>query len=427
MATSLYPRDARAQHVHQAAPEGATPPATTPDVSFGALELQRLAAGTAWQPESVPHAGFHATAGDWNLMFHGLLFAGYDMQGGNRGSSSGVGMGWLMAMADRRLGTGHFAARVMLSPEPLTVANGGYPLLLQTGETYKNQSLIDRQHPHDLFMEIAAIYTMDLGPATALQLYAAPVGEPALGPPGFPHRISAASDPMAPIGHHWQDSTHISFGVLTAGFVTRHLKLEGSWFNGREPDEKRSDIELHTFDSFAARLSASPVPSLVGQVSVGYLSGPEALAPDQSVRRVTASVSHYQAFSSGGHCATTAAYGYNKEEGEFGASSALLETDVNLDGRNVIFGRAEYVRKAGNALALPGDLQRFLFDLGTVSVGYLRNLGAFAGVQPGVGVRGTVNLLAQGLEPFYSSRHPLGAILYLRLASAATTGGHSHN
>jgi hypothetical protein len=34
------------------------------------------------------------------------------------------------------------------------------------------------------------------------------------------HRPSQ-HDPDAPIGHHWQDSTHITFGVATLGAVAQ--------------------------------------------------------------------------------------------------------------------------------------------------------------------------------------------------------------
>ena len=35
----------------------------------------------------------------------------------------------------------------------------------------------------------------------------------------FMHRPSAADDPFAPLGHHWQDATHEAFGVVTTGLT----------------------------------------------------------------------------------------------------------------------------------------------------------------------------------------------------------------
>src|SRR5204863_8412876 len=108
--------------------------------------------------------------------------------------------------------------RVMLSVDPATVGKSGYPLLLQTDEAVNGLPLIDRQHPHDLFMELAATYNHPLGrDGGSVFLYAGLPGEPALGPPTFMHRFSGTEIPEAPISHHWLDSTHITFGVVTGG------------------------------------------------------------------------------------------------------------------------------------------------------------------------------------------------------------------
>jgi hypothetical protein len=262
-----------------------------------------------------------------------------------------------MLMAGREANDGRFGARVMLSPEPFTAQKGGgYPLLLQTGETYQGEPLRDRQHPHELFMELAATYTQALSKDWGLQLYVAPVGEPALGPVAFPHRLSAASDPLAALGHHWEDSTHIAFGVLTAGVLTPAAKLEVSWFNGREPDENRKDFDFRKLDSYSLRLSVNPVQQVSAQVSYGFMPSHDVLHADEPLHRLTASATYHRPLGSGGFWATTAAFGRNVE-GEHGGSNAyLLETSLDLDGRNVIFGRAEYLQKAGHDLVLPGPL-----------------------------------------------------------------------
>ena len=204
----------------------------------------------------------------------------------------------------RYIGGGELVLRQMLSLDPLTVGADGYPLVLQTGESLGGSPLHDRQHPHDLFMEIAALYTRPFSASSAFQLYAAPAGEPALGPVAFPHRFSAASDPLAPLAHHWQDSTHISFGVLTAGLLTRMFKVEGSWFNGREPDEHRYDFDIRRPDSWSGRLWFNPSKARSFQASYGYLASPEELHPDESVHRLTASAVHHESRrfrSAGGH------------------------------------------------------------------------------------------------------------------------------
>ena len=186
-------------------------------------------------------------------MVHGVAYAEYDKQLGARGDDQFGSINWGMLMAMHSLWGGMLHLHGMLSAEPATIGSAGYPLLLQSGESYRGETLHDRQHPHDLFMELAALYEHPVAQNLALSLYVAPVGEPAIGPVAFPHRPSAASDPLAPLGHHWQDATHITFGVLTLGMFSRTWKVEGSIFNGREPDEHRTDIETRTLDSYAGK------------------------------------------------------------------------------------------------------------------------------------------------------------------------------
>ena len=209
-----------------------------------AFPMTRNPSGTSWQPDSTPMRGIHFGAGGWHFMVHGAASVGYDHQFGNRGGTQFMSTNWLMGMAQHGLWGGEAQLRGMLSLEPLTVPAAGFPLLLQTGEYYNGVHVHDRQHPHDLFMEASVTYRYPLSDWLGAELYAAAVGEPALGPPAFMHRASAEGDPFPPISHHWQDSTHVTFGVATAGLYTRQLKLEASWFNGREPDERRWDFDF---------------------------------------------------------------------------------------------------------------------------------------------------------------------------------------
>jgi hypothetical protein len=329
----------------------------------------------------------------------------------------------VMAMARRRLGSGALGARVMLSPEPWTAQqDGGYPLLLQTGETYRGQPLHDRQHPHDLFMEVALTYTQALGDSVALQLYAAPAGEPALGPVAFPHRQSAASDPLAALSHHWQDSTHISFGVLTAGVLTRLFKLEASWFNGREPDETRWDFDLRRPDSLAVRAAVAPAPAWSAQASYGYLPDHDPRHPGEPLHRATTSAMYHRPLA-GGHWASTAVVGVNKHGHMPLTPAFLVESNLDLDGRNVVFGRLEVVQKTGHDLALPPvELEQQTFLLPSLAAGYLRNLPTLGGLVPGVGVRAAVARISSTLGGFYGTRTLFGGMAYFRLAVAARAG-----
>jgi len=423
MLLPLGARAQEAQHSHGSEPEPAAEEKSVRDIP-----MTRNVSGTAWQPDASPHVGLHWEAAGWEFMFHGLLFGGYDWQQGERGDDALLAVGWLMLMADREVGAGRFGARVMLSPEAFTAQhNGGYPLLLQTGETYQGEPLRDRQHPHDLFMELAATYTHALSNDWGFQLYAAPAGEPALGPVAFPHRLSAAPDPLAALSHHWQDSTHISFGVLTAGLLTPMAKLEGSWFNGREPDENRRDFDFRKLDAYSLRLSVNPTREVSAQVSYGFIPSPDVLRPDEPLHRLTASAMFHRPFGDSGLWATTAVFGRNAEGEHGGSNSYLLETNLDLDGRNVVFGRAEYIQKKGHDLGLPEPLEEETFGVAALALGYLRNFGPLGPLLPGVGVRAAVNLVPEGIESTYGSRTPVGGMVYLRLSAAPMHSDSKHS
>ncbi|HEV8269127.1 MAG TPA: hypothetical protein VGR00_12870 [Thermoanaerobaculia bacterium] len=392
------------------------------------LASARQASGTSWQPETTPMNGIHLMASGWMVMLHGNLFLGYDDQGGARGDEGFAGIGWAMAMARHDLGKGELVLHAMLSPEPFLQKRSGYPLLLQTGESVDGRPIHDRQHPHDLFMEVSALVRQPLGDSLVAELYLAPSGEPALGPTAFPHRTSAESDPLAPLSHHWQDSTHISFGVVTAGLVTRRLKLEGSIFNGREPDEVRTNFDLRRLDSASGRISWNPTPELSLQASYGYLASPEELEPETSVHRFTASAS-FTRLQGKGHTALTAVFGRNAPSEGPSTSAYLLEADVDLDGTNTVFGRAELVQKTGAELVLGAGRAERVYDVASFSAGYLREL-PLGRLALGVGGRGSIAFVSEDLSSFYGSRAPLGGMLFIRLRPAGMPsmgGGGPHD
>jgi hypothetical protein len=249
-----------------------------------------------------------------------------------------------MLMAERNAGGGRLMLRGMVSAEPWTTPNGGFPELFQTGEAYKGRPIIDAQHAHDLFMELAAAYTLPVSEKISINLYGGPVGEPALGPVAFMHRPSASEIPAAPLGHHWQDSTHIAHGVFTAGVTAGRLKIESSIFRGAEPDENRKDIELGKLDSYSGRLWFTPTPDWTMQVSYGYLTHPEALEPG-NLKRWTASIHHNHSWEDG-NWANSLIWGRNSEE--HGKSNAyLLESTVNFKDKNYLFTRLELNDKIG--------------------------------------------------------------------------------
>src|SRR2546422_9798969 len=377
----------------------------------------RMGSGTSWLPDASPMHAAHITLGDWSLMLHGKGFFQYDWQEGSRGSNQLGIVNWAMAMASRPLGGGQLQLRGMVSAEPWTIGSRGYPLLGQSGESYQGAPLHDRQHPHDLFMELAALYERPVARHFALSLYLAPVGEPAVGPVAFPHRPSAADDPLAPISHHWQDGTHITFGVVTAGVFTRSAKLEASWFNGREPDENRANFDYagRRLDSYSARLTVNPGPGWSLSTWYAYLKSPEGLYTDESLHRIGASALTTQPVGTKGTWSSGLIYGANDQIGPGPlASSVVLESTLDLDGTNAFFGRAEYVRKSAAELVIPSVPATTQYDIGALALGYLRTVGTVAGLSAGVGVRGSVNFVPSSLVAVYGGRTPAGVGVSLR-------------
>ena len=385
----------------------------------------RAGSGTSWVPDASPMHAIHLMLGNqWTVMLHGVGFLEYDAQGGPRGSTQVGSINWLMVAATHSIGEGQLQLRSMFSAEPWTIGARGYPLLVQSGESYGGVPLHDRQHPHDLFMELAASFEQPLNRAVGVSLYLAPVGEPALGPVAFPHRPSAADDPLAPISHHWQDGTHVTFGVLTAGLFTHGVRLEASWFNGREPDENRTDFDYagRRLDSYSGRVTVNPGPRWSLSAWYGYLKSPEGLFPGTSLHRFGAAVLTSRPLGPAGSWSSSLIYGANEPLGSGRlAGSILLESTANLDGTNSVFGRIEYVQKSAEDLAISSVPPTAEYGVGAVALGYLRRIGRIAGLGAGIGFRGSVNILPAGLSDVYGSRTPLGCAVYLQLRPGRAT------
>ncbi len=382
------------------------------------IPMERMGSGTTWIPDAVPLPARHKMVGAWLVMLHGFGFVQYEKQGGPRGDDQFGSLNWAMLMASRGLLGGRFQARTMLSLDPATVTNRGYPLLLQSGETYRGQPLVDRQHPHDFWMELAVMYERALTRDIGVTIYAAPSGEPALGPVAFMHRPSAMDNLAAPLSHHWQDATHVTFGVLTAGVLGHHWKLEGSAFNGREPNEERWGFDRIRLDSYSGRFTAHLDSNWVVSAGYGSLKSPEALNPSESVHRATASVLYGRKLGMNGQIATSLIWGANRRSGKT-THSALAESEAALDRSNTIFGRLELVQKTAEDLVLPsapgGFAPESTFTVTAMSLGYIREVVRTSKATLGVGFQGTLNVVPTELQPFYGSRTPVGAMLFLRI------------
>ncbi len=377
--------------------------------ALGPYPMERESSGTAWQPDTSEHMGLMKQSGDWTLMAHGVLNLVFDHQSGPRGADKPFASGMLMGVARRPLGNGTVQLKAMVSPDPL-MGPRGYPLLLASGETANGRDrLTDRQHPHDFFMELSASASQNIGPNSSVFLYAALPGEPAFGPPAFMHREAILDSPEAPITHHWLDSTHISFGVLTAGLVIDRARVEVSRFNGREPDQHRWNIETGPLDSTAVRLSWNPVRTLALQASWGHFTDPEQLEPGVDQTRWSASALWANEIAPGWKLAGTLAWG---RKSALGHSDDALAAEASLKHAQwSLFARAEMTQNRELTVVDNGPAYR----VGKASLGVVRDFRIAEHVSVGAGGLFSVNFVPDALAPLYGGHNPAGAMGFVRI------------
>ena len=382
---------------------------------FGPYAMTRDGSGTSWQPEAAPMDGMMWHGEQWMVMAHGFANVIHDDQGGPRGDRKLFANSMAMLMANRRLGIGTLGLRAMLSLDP-TMGKEGYPLLLQTGETADgHEHLVDRQHPHDAFMELSGSYSISLGERASVFAYAGLPGEPALGPPTFMHRFSGVRIPEAPITHHWLDSTHITMGVVTLGATAGDFKAEASWFNGREPDQYRWNIETRGFDSWSTRVSYNPSASLALQASYGELDSPEMLEPETRVKRTTASAMLHTS-AAGRPWATTLAWGRNDKSEPGGESRKLdgwlLESTVGVTDTVTAFARLERVAN-DELFDHHHPLAGRVFRVGKLSIGGLYDFASTGPLKWSIGALASAFHLPAELKPEYGA-HPRAYMIFLQ-------------
>lgn len=415
------------QHMHGSAES--KPRSAMGGFLLGGVPMTREGSGTSWLPDSSPMPAFHLAPGSWRIMIHGSAFVRYTGQdigkAGSRGDSKLDGPSMIMFSAGRPAGaSGRFMFRTMLSLDPIVEGGAGYPLLFQSGETWQGAELVDRQHPHDLFGELAVSYSRTFGKKAEAFLYAGYPGEPALGPPAFLHRASAAYDPDAPLGHHWQDSTHIAFGVLTAGARIGDVKVDGSFFTGREPDEERYGFDRPHLDSWSGRLSWNPDENWSLQVSHGFLRGPEAVAPDIDVRRTTASAVHNAALGGGKNLASSLVWGWNRDSGDRDTHAFLLESSFDWR-RQAVYGRFEVVQKTGHDLGIE-PLEGRAFWINALTLGAARDLSPLDALGLRLGGQITISAVPRELR-FEYGRWPVSVSVYLRLSPGQRAASMGHD
>ena len=383
------------------------------------VPASREGSGTSWLPDASPMYAVHQNEGSWELMAHGNVFLQYLVDQDPRGVDQFGSINWLMGMARRPLAGGRFGVKTMLSLEPATIGGCGYPDLLATGEFCDGEAIVDRQHPHDLFMELAVHYERAMNNSVAWQIYGGPAGEPALGPVAFPHRLSAMPNPLAPISHHWLDATHITYGVVTGAVYGRRWKTEVSVFNGREPDEERWDLDLAALDSVSGRVTFLPTASLALQVSAGTLNdaepghdGEEAVDVD----RITASLTYHRATGTSRLWASTFAWGRNAEDGE-SSNFFLAETSLLLNDVDAWFGRVDAGQKSAHDLDVHGLEGQF--TVAKLQGGYTRFFSVGAVLKAGLGGTVTMSLVPDELEAAYGGSARWGGGVFLTLRPSA--------
>jgi hypothetical protein len=375
--------------------------------------------GTAWEPASVPEHEWMLMRGGWELMAHGVIFADYNQQGGPRGEGKAESVNWGMLMEQHKLWRGTILFRQMFSAESLTSPHPGFPELFQTGETYHGEALVDHQHPHNVFAELSALYTLPLSAKVSWELYSGPSAEPALGPVTYIHRTSAAELPLAPLSHHLQDSTHTSFGVVTTGFVIDRIKLEASAFNGHEPNEERWSIQPAALDSWSGRVSVAPNRNWTAQYSIGHLDHPEALEPWNQWRQ-TASIEYNRPLVAG-NWASSLVWGRVHEIGPgTNLNGYLLESTLNFFHRDYVFTRLELVDK--DELFPPAAVQPS-YRIGAYTFGGTRDLVQNRKWQLGLGADVTVYSKPAALDAAYGN-YPVSFQIFLRMRPGLHGGEH---
>jgi len=375
--------------------------------------------GTSAEPNSTPTPMWTIMKGDWMVMFHANAFITDEQQSTARGGDRFFSTNWFMPMAQRALGPGTLTVRTMLSLEPATVTDRRYPLLFQEGETAYGVPIADGQHPHNFFIEVAALFDLKLGKRSLLSFYVAPVGDPALGPTAYPHRASALENPVGTLGHHQEDSTHIAYDVVTAGLAYRSLRIETSGFHGREPDENRWTISRGAIDSWSTRLTFQPGQNWSAQYSYGRLRSPEAIFPTDNQERMTASVMYNRPLQNG-NWASTLLWGRTRSLQDNSIfNSYLFESTLQFLRRNYAWTRIEDAERS-NELIIgenplpPGFREEPIGQVQAYTFGYDHDFTLIPRVASAFGGQFTTYSAPDALKPIYGS-HPVGVAVFLRL------------
>jgi hypothetical protein len=381
--------------------------------------LHHATSGTSAEPNSTPMPMMMTVRGPWMLMFHSNVFITDEQQSSPRGGDKFFSTNWFMPMAERHLGPGQLTVRAMFSLEPATITDRRYPLLFQQGETAFGVPIANGQHPHNFFMELAALYDWQLSKQTLLSFYVAPVGDSALGPTAYPHRASAMENPVGALGHHQEDSTHISDDVVTVGLTHGIVRIEASGFHGQEPGENKWNIHQGKIDSWSTRLTVQPGQNWSGQYSYGRLTSPEQLFPNENQARTTASLMYNRPFKTG-NLASTTLWGRTRSiPDDSKENSYLLEATLNFLHRNYVWTRMENAGRSNELLIgenplPPGFIESPLTHVQAYTFGYDREFNLVPHLASAIGSQFTVYGVGAPLQPIYGT-DPIGVNVFVRL------------
>jgi hypothetical protein len=400
-----------------AKPSGAMSPMDMPSTTDLADPMSQEGSGTSWVPKSTQMFGWMRQGPSDMQMTHGAIFPRYVSSGSQRGDRRADAPNWLMFMGSHTISaSSQFGYTAMLSADALTENQTGYPLLFQSGETAHGIPLHDHQHPHDLFSELAVDYSVRLGTTSSAYLYLGYPGEPALGPPAFMHRRIAYDMADAPIGHHWQDASHIQFGVATVGFApSSNFKIEASTFTGREPNEIRTNFDPIHLDSYSQRLSWNPNDNAAAEISYAFIKSPDVVDPLANQHRLVASLLLNEPLGSNRNWYNGFVFGQNLESSGTRTNSYLAETDYQA-GRNTVFARVELGTRTAHDLVIPAVPAETIYKVGSYSIGGVHDLTRnAAAANIGIGVQVTFGSKDPGLDPYYGSGTPVGYEVFFRI------------
>jgi hypothetical protein len=409
------------------------------DLALWSIAMSLVATSAGAQGANDPRADSSAGVGSnepmpmsmpmnsgWRFMQDGIVFANFNHQGGPRGGTEFVAPNWWMGMASRDFSSGRLTFTGMLSLDPATVGKDGYHEIFQAGEALNGRPLIDRQHPHDLFMQAAAVWRTPVNESTGFTVAGGAVGEPALGPVAFMHRASAADNPTAPLSHHTFDSTHIAFGVVTAAVDHGPFVIEGSLFNGREPDENRWEVDFGRLDSFSGRVWFRPNDEWEFQASSGRLESPEELEPGNVVRS-TVSASWTR---KNGAAISSVTSGYGRNDTDHGARNAVFLEGARHSEMNTIYGRFEALQVETALLqtdtVIEGPAADVKDPVFAFTVGGVRDILSWRGFEGGIGADVSFYGVPAQLQPLYSA-HPVSFHVFFRLRPPAGSMGRMWN